>query len=446
MVSGSVDSGDGEAARWLSEEVERLGGRLTVRGSTLLELFVATDFNAVDSGRVSRAIAERGLRTVPVSLEGVSPDAEVVVENDEEPELEDDRSAEEETTVEPAADAAVSPSAKEVLAAQAAAVPAQAVAAGVLVPGVVAAAIGAGIWLPFALLFAAVGFGMWFALRQARFWFSRIFFWRFRSLWLSGFVLALVPMLIVTWLASAVVVAPIASKRAADKREDQALALIRRGNDQLDRGDVDQARSSLDEARDRDREVEGDDALESAITEEEQRREEEEANSAEYERGRKALEDDDPKTALAAFSGLGDYRDSEQLEIRARRELAARQLRWAQRLYDQGRYEEARRSAARSLRTRETQAARQLGARANTRISEQRAAARLRAQQRAAARKARVEAARREREAREAAEALAREQESQSAPDYSGGNGGCVSGSPIPNGRRDGDGDGCYGE
>lgn len=440
-MSRQIDNDDTEAARWLGEEVERLGGQLTIHGSTLLELFLAFSFNQEDSYRITQALADEGLRTSPTDISGLATSQEITVSQNDAPEPEEPG---QEQAAEPPPTPESGPTPAEALAEQAAAVPSGAIAAGILIPGILSAVVGAAIWLPFGLLFLGLSLGMWLAFGRFRFWFSRIFFWRLPSVWFTGLLLALLPMLIATAVVSAAVVAPIAGKRAADKRHDQALALITRANDEFRDGDLDAARVSLEEARDRDSDVDGDDDLEREISDEEQRRED-------YERATLLLDKDDPRGALVVFRELGDYRDSQQLRTKARNALARQQLLQAESYYTEGRYEEARQEAALSLRTRRTKAAIALRSKANRRIAEERAAERAREQRLAAERQARREAAERARKARQAQEeaearALEESYSTPAAPDSSGSY--CASGTPYPQypGQRDGDGDGCWGE
>jgi len=447
-VAALTHTGDLEAAGWIRAEVERLGGPFRVHSETLLELFAAPDFDGEHAGRISRSLADLQLVTDPADLGGHSTAGVVTISaRDQTKPPEQDR-----IEAEPPA-TPVGPDPATVLATQAAALPAQALTAGVLVPGLVAAVVGGAVWWPFALLFLALAGGVWVAFRYARFWLARIFLWPLKSLWATGFLLAAVPMLLVSVLASAAVVSPVADKRAADERRDDARALIVQGTNALRDGDVDRAQQALDDARDKDPNISGDDGLESAIASEQDRRDRETAQIAEYEKAKETLESGDSREALPLLLALGSFRDSEQLAGQARRDLAARQLRSAKRLFAEGQFADARAAAERSNATRPTKAAQNLRAAASKRLAERRVAARALARKRAAERKAKQEAKRKAaaeaRRQKKAAEQQREQQESAPAvpdtPSAPSGSCGDISATdfPVPPGDpRDRDGDG----
>ncbi len=409
-----------------------------------MALFSANDFSGAENERIGEALAAANLETTPANLAAAKSSSEVTVSQrgaEPAPPAQDQGSQPSEQSPPPAG-----PTPAEQLATQAAAVPAQAMTVGVLVPTLIAGAIGAAVWAPFALLFCVAGVGVWFALRRWRFWFARIFFWPLRSIWAAGFFLALAPMLILSAVVSAAFVAPTASKHASDNRHRQAVALVRRGHDELRRGDLDSAEHSLKQAEDRDRDANGEEELKRAIGAEHHRRNQQGA----YDEAKQEIQNDQSAKARALLATLEGSGDNDTLVEKLRGDLAAYDLRAARRLFAEGSYSGARQAAARSLRSRTTAAAQNLRFGADRKVAQQLAAERAQARVEVAARKARREQAKREAAASRAEEERQAAEEAAPLPDdYSTGSGSvCANGTPYPQlpGQRDGDGDGCYGE
>lgn len=447
-----VTKDDQEAASWIANEVRKAGGRLSIQSSTLLSLFIAEQLDDPTRQRITQALSERDLHCVPELRGGqVGADDEVTIVASERVPVdrhEDDLVpvALKPTPVSPAA----------TLASEAAVLPAGAIAAGAAVPGVLLAAVSLSTWWAFAVLFLVLAGTVWVVARRFRFQLARVFYFPLRSPWLAGFVLAALPLLLVSAVAGAVVVAPVATQRAEDDRRDQAQNLKASAERSLRDGDLEGARDKLGAARDKDAMVVGHDDLQRRIADEQRRRDEEVELARTYNDARSAVENNEQERALGILAGLNGYRDSDTLAAQARRDLASDHLVRARTAYRRGDFADARDAAQASVDIRSTQAATEVRARARAALEAERDRARARARARAEAEaqaradaRERADQRRQEREARE--EQRRREQESTPVvPDGGGGGGGggCVNGVPFPEfeGQRDGDGDGCYGE
>jgi len=427
----------GDRAKRVRAEVDRLGGRLTLSASALALLFAVRAFENDDASAIERALGQEGVR-VEGRLPQKRPDDEVTLTTE-------GQEAEQEPPVEPAGPASTAPPPAEVIAAQAASLPAAALAAGVLVPGLLASALGFGAWWGYGLLFLALTGGLWLLVGRSFSYLARIFLFPFRSLAWSAFLLGALPALIAILVVSALVVAPVSAKRSSDAREQQALGLIAEAREANRLGDPDEAIRLVAEARDKDSDVEGWREVSAAADGLRAEQATERDRRAAYRDGRRLLREGDYVAALRVFDELGDYRDSPGLAAGARHRGARHLLREARLALANGDFDLA------SSKARESRALRPSSA-ATTLLSDVRSAltaARARARER---RQAREETRRLEQEQRQLEQEQRRlEQEQQLEEDlYTPPDGGasCPDGTPFPQfpGQRDGDGDGCYGE
>jgi hypothetical protein len=399
ITQSPVSDRDREAARWIADEVTRAGGRLRLSASTLLALFEAERLDPAAGGRVEDALGGEGLECAPRLRDGgVRSDDLVDIRTTRRVDVED------EPPIEPVPKPGVAsvPAPAQVVAERAQALPAAALTAGAAVPGVLLALVGFASWWVYGLLFVGLAGGVWWLAKVARVWLARIFLLPLGRPWLTGFALTALPLALMAVLAALFVVAPVASERAAQAREDDARARLVSAQRALASGDLQRSRRDLAAARESDPDVAGAPALERRIDEAQARRDAELERRQTYERVAAALSDDDEAEALRLLAGLEGYRDSYKLAERARRGLAGEQLSRARVALYRGDFARARDLGEQSLDTRATGAARRVvsEARAGLRRERARARARARAEARARARR-RAEARRRAAERRE---------------------------------------------
>jgi hypothetical protein len=335
---------------------------------------------------------------------------------------------------------------------QVAALPASLVAAGVIAPGLVATAIGFGLWWAFGLFFLALTVGAWWAIGRLRAVIGNVFFRPFRYRSLAALWLGAVPTLLMFALTSLLVVAPVSAKRASDERDRDARGLVDRAEVALERGDVDRADRLLDNAQRKRRDVAGlaETRRRVGAARREQIRERERRDA--YADARSDFREGEYESAVTTLESLGTYRNAALLAEEFRRD-GARDLRdQAREALADRRYDPAIELAEQAQDLRVTSPASRLIAQAEKqqKAAEERARARARARERArrAAAERRAERRRIAREQR-AAERRAEEQaererlesyETPDVPDYdSGGSNGNWCGA-----SRDGDGDGIW--
>lgn len=225
---------------------------------------------------------------------------------------------------------------------------------------------------------------MWWLARVARFWLARVFFLPLGRPWLTNFALTAVPVLLVSIAAAVFVVAPLASQRAAQAREDEGSARLASAQRALAAGDLERSRGELAAARESDPEVAGAADLERRISEQQERRDAEAERRATYEQAAAALASGDEQEALALLADLHGYRDSDELASRGRQDMASEQLSRARAAFSRGLFGLARDLAEESIDTRSSRAARRIltDARAGLRRERARARARARAEAR----------------------------------------------------------------
>jgi hypothetical protein len=187
-----------------------------------------------------------------------------------------------------------------------------AVAAGVVATGLVFTVLGfARHWI-YGLLFllltiATLGFIRWRPFSLWRFFLPRFSFLR------MGWALGLVSMLLVALVASLLIVAPVAGIRAAEAREDEAVAHLASAREALDEGNLAEARESLNRARESDDEVAGLEETENRLDVAVAERQEEQRNAQRYQAAKRSFASNDYSTAINAMEALGAYRDAERL-------------------------------------------------------------------------------------------------------------------------------------
>lgn len=435
-----ITTTDAAVAAQLRQEVESHGGRMAVATTTLLALFAAEDLSEANIDRILAALDDESITTRP-ALTRASVNGQVTLElSDRSPGPEED-----EAQLESGQEAPQGPTPADAVTSQAAALPVELIAAGVVIPGLVVSAAGFVAWWGFGVLFLIASAIAWWAFRPLRFLLAKIFLFPFRSLRLAAFMLGATPMLVVLAVLSLAVVVPVAAQRADDARERDARALLVEADDALERGDLRRADDLLDEARRKDAGVAGLSATDERARQLRAEQEEERVNNRAYEAARAAFDDGDYGTAIGGMRDLDGYRDSSDLVDRYASEGAADLREQARAALAGRRYDEAIRLADEAQDLRVTGPGADILRQANAGKAEARARARARAEARREAARLRAEARRLAREQRAAERQRQREiEEAQAAaPAYDAPDVDAPSGNWC-GASRDGDGDGIW--